>query len=130
MSGAMRLILRLLTAAKSLCFTTTNFAAGLRRLRRESQARVLWIDQICINQKNTLERSQQVNIMGCIYRQAQHVVMWLGEDVYNKARIAHEFIKEIMSQDHPLDRHLFASDELLLEARLPESTSPTLSGKQ
>jgi Heterokaryon incompatibility protein (HET) len=85
---------------------------------------VLWIDQICINQKNALERSQQVNIMGCIYRQAQQVVMWLGEDVDNQARIAYEFIEEIVSQDYPpLDRHLFASDELLLEAGLPESSS-------
>src|SRR5277367_382118 len=57
---------------------TTNLASGLRCLRHEFLARILWIDQICINQKNTTERSQQVNIMGYIYRQAQLVVMWLG----------------------------------------------------
>jgi hypothetical protein len=40
----------------------------------------LWIDAICINQTDLLERSHQVNIMAEIYKAASHIVLWLGEE--------------------------------------------------
>jgi hypothetical protein len=58
---------------------TENLAAALRRLRRTKEPRWLWIDAICIDQNNTAERSQQVAIMGEIYRRANSVLIWLGE---------------------------------------------------
>jgi hypothetical protein len=45
----------------------------------------IWIDQISIDQWNRPERSQQVGLMSQIFRQAAHVVMWLGNDpVYHE----------------------------------------------
>ena len=41
---------------------------------------VLWADAICINQKNTNERNQQVTLMGDVYRMADHVAIWLGSE--------------------------------------------------
>ena len=38
----------------------------------------LWIDAICINQKNTLERNAQVEMMAQIYSSAKFVLVWLG----------------------------------------------------
>jgi hypothetical protein len=38
----------------------------------------LWIDQICINQKNVKERNNQVSFMGEIYQKAIEVLVWLG----------------------------------------------------
>jgi hypothetical protein len=40
----------------------------------------LWIDQICIDQTNWEERSQQVAIMKEIYSSAVRTVIWLGSD--------------------------------------------------
>jgi hypothetical protein len=37
-----------------------------------------WIDQICINQSDTLERNHQVRLMSEIYTHCQSVVVWLG----------------------------------------------------
>jgi len=37
-----------------------------------------WVDAICINQKNVLERDRQVSQMGAIYRDADCVHVWLG----------------------------------------------------
>ncbi|EEU40054.1 uncharacterized protein NECHADRAFT_99083 [Fusarium vanettenii 77-13-4] len=37
-----------------------------------------WIDSICIDLDNVEERSQQVQLMGRIYRSAHKVVFWLG----------------------------------------------------
>jgi hypothetical protein len=35
----------------------------------------LWVDQICINQSDALERAQQVGLMKEIYRRAEHVII-------------------------------------------------------
>jgi hypothetical protein len=40
----------------------------------------MWIDALCINQEDLDERSEQVNFMWDIYRGAEKVVVWLGED--------------------------------------------------
>jgi len=40
----------------------------------------LWIDQICINQEDPNERSDQVGIMDKIYKRANMVLIWLGCD--------------------------------------------------
>ncbi|KAH7072483.1 heterokaryon incompatibility protein-domain-containing protein [Paraphoma chrysanthemicola] len=39
-----------------------------------------WIDALCIDQSNTMERNIQVPRMGTIYCTAQEVVVWLGND--------------------------------------------------
>ena len=59
---------------------TENLASALRRFRypAHSQARLVWADQICINQADNLERSQQVSIMGGIYTGARGVLVWVG----------------------------------------------------
>lgn len=38
-----------------------------------------WIDALCIDQSNTLERNHQVQQMGSIYSHAQCVYIWLGK---------------------------------------------------
>lgn len=57
---------------------TRNLEAGLRQLRRESEAFTIWVDAICINQLDDDERSIQVDIMYQIYSYAAEVVVWLG----------------------------------------------------
>jgi hypothetical protein len=38
----------------------------------------LWVDAICINQTNVVERNTQVRAMDRTYREASHVSVWLG----------------------------------------------------
>jgi len=45
----------------------------------------MWIDAICMNQTNNLERAQQVGIMKDIYKKAMHVVIWLGKETAEDA---------------------------------------------
>lgn len=59
---------------------TLNCEAALRRLRIKDQERTLWIDAICIDQNNVQERNQQVRLMSEIYREAQRVIAYLGEE--------------------------------------------------
>jgi hypothetical protein len=39
-----------------------------------------WVDAICINQRNSEERTQQVRLMAKIYSKAHRVIVWLGEE--------------------------------------------------
>ena len=57
---------------------TKNLQAALIHLRCLTTERVLWVDQICINQNDIKERNQQVSMMGQIFHKPQRVVVWLG----------------------------------------------------
>jgi hypothetical protein len=55
-----------------------NLAAALSHIRKPDRPIALWVDAICINQKDNLEKSHQVSIMTEIYTKAEYVVAWLG----------------------------------------------------
>jgi hypothetical protein len=59
---------------------TKNLKSALRYLRHVDKPRVLWIDALCINQKDIPERNSQVMHMNGIYREALEVVAWVGEE--------------------------------------------------
>ncbi|KAK0732678.1 heterokaryon incompatibility protein-domain-containing protein [Apiosordaria backusii] len=59
---------------------TTNCEAALRHIRLPNTERHLWVDTVCINQFDNLERSHQVQLMPMIYATAQRVLIYLGED--------------------------------------------------
>jgi hypothetical protein len=58
---------------------TTNLEAALRRLRHRDRPRCLWVDALCINQADDIEKSHQVNLMKEIYSNAAEVLLWLGD---------------------------------------------------
>ncbi|KAH8743732.1 heterokaryon incompatibility protein-domain-containing protein, partial [Hyaloscypha finlandica] len=55
-----------------------NLWLALQHLRLEAEIRMLWIDAICINQQDKLERGHQVSQMGIVFRRASKVIVWLG----------------------------------------------------
>ncbi|KAK5680677.1 hypothetical protein LTS10_007610 [Elasticomyces elasticus] len=66
-----------------------NTEAALRRMRYSDRACTIWIDAVCINQDDKMERSQQVAIMGKIFASSFGNLVYLGEleDVDMAARI-------------------------------------------
>lgn len=69
---------------------------ALKHLRRLHDDRILWIDAICINQRDNIERNHQVENMSVLYDQASNVCVWLGRN-NEESKVAIEFIKnEIM----------------------------------
>lgn len=59
---------------------TENLYSALRRLRQIDRKHFLWVDAICINQEDLRERSEQIKLMGDIYRNAKEVLIWLGDE--------------------------------------------------
>ncbi|KAJ4246840.1 hypothetical protein NW762_013392 [Fusarium torreyae] len=51
----------------------------LRLLKRETEW--IWVDQICINQDDDIERAIQVDMMKDIYTSSQGTIIWLGSHV-------------------------------------------------
>ncbi|EXJ66508.1 uncharacterized protein A1O5_10177 [Cladophialophora psammophila CBS 110553] len=45
-----------------------------------SERKFIWVDALCIDQSSLVERNQQVNLMADIFKAAQGVVVWLGEE--------------------------------------------------
>jgi len=60
---------------------TKNLHGALFRLRRHTEPRLLWVDAVCINQKDVQECNSQVVLMDQIYRRATSVVIWLGDPI-------------------------------------------------
>ena len=60
---------------------TQNLEAALRQLRpHDGDPRTIWIDAICIDQRNDEERDEQVGRIDSIYRSAAGVIAWLGQE--------------------------------------------------
>lgn len=57
-----------------------NLYDALRHLRYTDRVRTLWVDAICINQVDTVEKSVQIRIMADIYEKAQAVLVWIGKE--------------------------------------------------
>ncbi len=57
---------------------TPNLDCALRHLRQPDSQRLLWVDALCINQKDLDEKAHQIKLMRPIYALASGVVLWLG----------------------------------------------------
>jgi hypothetical protein len=58
-------------------FVIENLEVALRHIRQRSQVGALWIDALCINQRDDVERSQQVSLMGEMYQNCEVDLVWL-----------------------------------------------------
>jgi hypothetical protein len=67
---------------------------------------VFWIDDICINQEDSTERRDHVNLMRKIYTEAIFFTVWLGpedNDSHKALLILREFEKEGILSSIPFD---------------------------
>lgn len=76
---------------------TKSLAEALSYLQYDDTRRVIWIDAICVNQKDMDERTSQMKRMADIYRNASQVVVWLGPESEDSS-LAIECCKMISSK--------------------------------
>lgn len=107
-----------------------NLAQLLHRVRSEYWNKKLWIDQICIDQKNDKEKEQQIPLMGNIYEQAENVIFWMGEeaDETGKAfelarKLEKHFIDIAQEKASKPAPYVILNEEMLGELGIPSLTS-------
>ncbi|KAL9638101.1 MAG: hypothetical protein Q9204_001616 [Flavoplaca sp. TL-2023a] len=59
---------------------TESLASALKGFRFRDKSRLLWVDAVCINQSDNVEKARQVSQMVKIYGNAARVLAWLGEN--------------------------------------------------
>lgn len=72
------------TASPMVCnagviYLSSNLSAALHRIISPGGKRTMWIDQMCIDQSNNVEKGVQVALMGKIFSTAERVIVWLGD---------------------------------------------------
>ncbi|KAF9874661.1 heterokaryon incompatibility protein [Colletotrichum karsti] len=81
-----------------------NLEAALRALSSDPdyvEGLKIWVDAICINQKDHVERNRQVKRMRMIYGKALIVSIWLGkvpDDAINDMAVLHKCIVKCQSE--------------------------------
>ncbi|KAH0553127.1 hypothetical protein GP486_006687 [Trichoglossum hirsutum] len=108
-----------------------NLYQALQHLASLPDVTPIWIDGICIHQKNDDERVVQVQMMGRIYHSAKSVIVWLGkgDPLLRRAMkwIETNFEKKVVQRppDSMTDpKHLFRVEiEELLARLVPEHRS-------
>lgn len=81
----------------------------LHRVRLPDRSRLVWIDAVCINQNDDVEKSQQVSIMGDIYRCARQNIVYFGESLAFSPAIGTTLLAVLadMKKKIPKDATLF-----------------------
>ncbi|KAI1102831.1 HET-domain-containing protein [Jackrogersella minutella] len=74
-----------------------NLVIALKHLRYTDRLRIMWVDALCINQADDVEKGSQVAMMGDIFRPAPRVVTWLGP-AENNSNHAMDYIDFLGSQ--------------------------------
>lgn len=98
-----------------------NLFHALQRVRLQEGLTSIWVDDVCINQKDSSERSLQVSQMARIYDGAIGAVIWLGEED-STSKPAFEFIREITSEGFRWDEEWCQGHGFAALARLFERT--------
>lgn len=73
---------------------TKNLDSALRAIRHPTYQQTLWVDAVCINQMDIIERSRQVARMHQIFGMADLVLIWIG-DGDEDSDMAVDFIAEL-----------------------------------
>lgn len=89
----------------------------LHFLRRSDHVRRVWVDAICINQHDTLEKSRQVTKMDRIYERSSRVVVYLGSSTVVKR--SDECVQRYRLSDYAKSSHPTISPEL------PDGSKPS-----
>jgi len=85
-----------------------NLYTALHRILSLTDAgeyRTLWIDQICINQEDPIEKDKQVKFMGEVYGRAHDVLVWLGDPPPGVLNVA-AYLEQIPSIVKKIERNV------------------------
>jgi hypothetical protein len=106
---------------------TTNLYAALRRLRQKNEVKRMWIDALCINQRDNDERTRQVMMMGRTYTRCSEVIIWLGDSVDGSEELSFSpIVKDLQGVEVMEDERTIEDGTLLFQQNLENGVYPQL----
>ena len=81
---------------------TKNCWSMLQHLRPWRGTRMIWVDAICINQLDVVERTSQVANMRAIYQECSKVIVYLGDDLVLNSESPHRHKRGLHELDHTI----------------------------
>jgi len=90
---------RSITCDSKIVAVTRSLHQALKRIRLPDRRRTVWIDGMCINQTDHVEKSHQVQLMQRVFRNAHRVLVWLGRDQGVCARAAFDTCLQLGQRD-------------------------------
>ncbi|KAK1972557.1 heterokaryon incompatibility protein [Colletotrichum sublineola] len=91
---------------------TFNLDRALRAIRQRTEPVVLWVDSICINQHDAVEKSRQVESMHDIFGRATDVIAYIGDGL-DRSRKDYPRRFEKLGQNSPVRFASTRRDEAL-----------------
>lgn len=88
----------------------------------------IWVDSICIDQKNDEEKKQQISLMCSIYRSAQKSYFWLGEATKDTNEAMDFLSRDIITMNTSGVRNTFLIVIKTLKYRITVQPYPHRSG--
>lgn len=104
-------------------YTTASVVEVLSRVRDERDIRTIWLDAVCIDQTNVLEKNRQVALMGYIYSSSQQTLVWLGPATED-SDMAMDFIPVLRKILESNEDAMRITDEMLYEMASTDRNSP------
>lgn len=83
--------LHLFEINEQLMIVPSSLYLVLIELQRRRYRGLVWADAICIDQRNSKEKSIQISLMGTIYENAREVFAWLGSGPQDQ-RLSNRFV--------------------------------------
>jgi hypothetical protein len=95
---------------------TKSLHSALLALCKPTEPRILWVDAVCLNQKDSNEKSREIWRMLDIYTNATSVVIWLGgaSDDSDRAMDHLEYLSNQYLRAPDLKKRLLACVEVFL----------------
>ena len=87
----------------------------ITRRKAADQPLWIWVDQICIDQSNNAERSQQVGHMSSIYTRASLVEAWLGPSFQGSDQAMDLLVRLSRALNEPSEQEIIRSLPALLK---------------
>jgi hypothetical protein len=104
---------------------TENLFHAMKWVRLPTRPRFIWIDCLCIDQKNIKEKSQQVSRMGSIFSQA-HVISYIGGNTEpTHAQVCLAVVRRLAAiANYLMDRNCISNDQVRLPPLLYNINRP------
>lgn len=118
--GAVALIREILMNKKIFTVRENLLHFLLAFRRQQASDSWIWIDQLCIDQANTLERNHQVRLMSQIYKSCSYVIVWLDKSSHHDTGDHHSLqAPRYMQLDRILANAYFTHLWIVQEVSLP-----------